>query len=297
MGKLDSSRTYVRATDGHFYIVALETGDIDAAEAAVERAGEIAARYKLIYGLHNVTEGRLQLASVAGRFDEADALALESYEQSQMVREDAFMNYSLMTFVLRYLQGRAAEIVDVAVAAADDVDLPALSFGIPPGLIQCGRFDEARERYDRVARDGFRLPLDPGWSAGMALVANACASLRDAEGARVLYERLLPVADQAVATALYYMGSHHHYLGDLASTFGDLDAAMGHYTAAEAWETRMRAPVWTATARAGQAEVLMKRGEAERAREIATSCREIGEAHSAFALLRRAEAVLAPHSA
>lgn len=290
------SYNHVRTTDQYFYIVALEDGDIDMAEAAVRRASEVAARFKLVYGRHSVTEGRLQLASVAGRFDEADTLALEAYEQSQVVRADAFLNYSLTVFILRYLQGRANEIVELAIEAEGDMDIPALSCGIPPALLQCGRVEEARARYDEIARQGFVLPMDPGWGAGMTMIADACAGLGDADGARILYDRLLPFAGQACATALYYFGSHQHSLGDLARTFGELDDAMQHYRAAEAWEAGMRAPVWTARARLGQAEVLLARGEREAAREIAAACRSIGEAHSAFREVARAEALLEPRT-
>ena len=122
-----------------------------------------------------------------------------------------------------------------------------------PGLVvmccELGLEEQAGLTFDTLAQNEFSgLAKDDMWLTCVAFCAEACAYLKDSQRAAVLYELLLPFADQTVnhPTAVCF-GSASRYLGMLAQVLGQNDQAQQHYDAAIRLNRMMGA--WPALAR------------------------------------------------
>ena len=131
----------------------------------------------------------------------------------------------------------------------------------------------------------------------MAMLAEVCARLGDAEGAALLLDRLAPhhalLATQAGVTA----GPVAHYLGLLAATLHRYDEAEVHYQEAAGIEERIGAPAWLARTRLEWARMLLARngpGDAERARILLSQALETAQKLGLGTIERRAVELLTP---
>ena len=92
-----------------------------------------------------------------------------------------------------------------------------------------------RGRGPRTARawsDQPALPWDYLWAGFTAVRACTWAALGDPQAVADLRADLTPYADRFVVGSLpvFFLGSAHQVLGDLAAAAGDLDAARDHLT-------------------------------------------------------------------
>ncbi|NNF39750.1 MAG: AAA family ATPase [Woeseiaceae bacterium] len=118
-------------------------------------------------------------------------------------------------------------------------------------LICCevGMLDEARRRFEELARDGFAaVPRDDMWITCIVFCAETCVMIKDLERAKTLYRLLLPYAEQTAGHAqAVCFGSAAAYLAMLAELIGKPDAARSHYEYAIGKNREMSA--WPALAR------------------------------------------------
>jgi tetratricopeptide (TPR) repeat protein len=117
------------------------------------------------------------------------------------------------------------------------------------------------------------LPRDEHWITTMALLADATAQVRDEERAALLYDLLLPYAEQNLAHDLMrsYLGSTHHYLARLAAALDRFDQADAHYEAALRFNRQLRAAPLIARTQAAWGERLRERDrprDRRRARDL-----------------------------
>jgi hypothetical protein len=80
------------------------------------------------------------------------------------------------------------------------------------------------------------------------------------EGARAVYERLLPWEDQVASVGVTSEGPVATALGSLATLIGDYDSAEGHFEKALQIGDRLSAPQWSLRAQLGLADMLERRG-------------------------------------
>jgi hypothetical protein len=120
---------------------------------------------------------------------------------------------------------------------------------------EAGNVDSARAAYDFFAARGFDIPADSNWLLAVAVLADTCATLDDAEGAARLTELLAPWAERQVVLNCYggggaYWGPVTHHLGRLAAVRGDHAEARRLLGRAAAASDAFRAPLFAARSRA-----------------------------------------------
>jgi len=105
------------------------------------------------------------------------------------------------------------------------------------------------------------------------MTAEAAAIVGDEASATLLYDRLIPYADQVITTRAYCLGPVGHYLGVVAAAFGTADAARAHFRTAIHLSAGLRSPFHRARSLLGLAELLRTTDAAEAAAlltEVAT---------------------------
>lgn len=207
----------------------------------------------------------------AGKLDEAEDRAAECFKLgSEAGDADAFAYYSAHLLAIRWLQGRGAELVDLAEQTANSPTLVAAEYTFHAShaslAADAGQFDRARSALHRLAAEGLAaIPPSSSWLACILAVVDAAAALGEAGIAREAYELLLPHAELPImpSLAVVCFGSTHRPLGLAAMTFGDLDLAVEHLEHAVIANLRLANWPLTACTRADLAEALRRRDAPE----------------------------------
>src|SRR5262249_12522364 len=153
---------------------------------------------------------RTLLVLLEGRLAEAERLIFEARSLGERAQGwNAEVSYRLQLYVLRWEQGRLAELEGVVRASVRQYPTyPVWRCVLAPVEAELGRMDEAGQLLDTA------LPFDEEWLVSMGFLAEAAAALQDAQRAGVLYEALLPYADRlAVSYPEICTGSVSRYLG------------------------------------------------------------------------------------
>jgi DNA-binding SARP family transcriptional activator/RecA/RadA recombinase len=247
-------------------IDALELGDVDAADEAIEAFERVAdARGRVSEQLY-VPMFRATRLLLAGELDAVDPTGREAVLLADRIGGDTNILQArlLQMVVLR------REIGDLE-ALEDTVRSCATRFPTIPGWrcvlahlhVLVGRREEAAAALEELSPGGFEaLPLDGLWLGAVALLGETAALLGAERHASVLYERLLPYAERNVILGWVAacIGSASRPLGLLAAALGRPEDATAHFEAAAAMHARMRAAPWLARTRADHARVLLDGG-------------------------------------
>lgn len=245
----------------------LELADVVAADVEIDSCERAAtalrqARYRAF-----ATAWRVTRALLAGEFDRAERWLQTGMELAGEAAEPtALMSLAVQDLLLRSERGRLAE-VETALAGlrSQAPEMPAWRIGLANLYAHLGRLAEARSLFEEVAAEDFRdLPHDLTWKASAVLLADVAALLPDLPRAAILYEQLLPFADEhVVLSTSVCLGSPHHHLGLLATSLARWDVAASHFEEAVAAHRRIGArPRWAHSERA-YAEMLLLRGRPE----------------------------------
>ena len=228
----------------------------------------------------DLTANRANCAMIVGELETAERMLDESVQVGlAMEAPDAMLRYGGSLFLLRDMQGRFPEVLDlIADAARDFPAIAALRAGHAVCLIRAGRREEALEVVAPDLTDGFAsIPIDRLWTAAMAVFADAVATLRLRDGAAALYDLIVPYADQIPTTFTNTYEVFHFALGRLATVLDRDEAAEGHLARAHEVHEAMPAPYFLARTRWAWAELLVTRGDPadrDRARRLATQARD-----------------------
>lgn len=139
-------------------------------------------------------------------------------------------------------------------------------------LSAVGNATDARHEFEYLARNDFAdLFRDAHWLTAVALLAEVCASLRDAARASILYELLAPFASRHIIAVpgIASAGSASYYLGLLASTMGQWSTAVPHFEAALKMNKDMQAVPHVAQTEHAFAAALLGRNQGTDARRAA----------------------------
>ena len=237
---------------------------------------------------HNWYAGTLQtmLALMEGRFEQAERIIADTVALGRQAESwNATVSERLALFVLRREQGRLAELEDTIRRSVHEY--PALfrfQCALAHLYAELGGEGDARATLDALlARDLAHEHLDAEWTFSIALLAEPCAAVGDAEAIARVYSLLLPYERRyAQAPIEAVFGALARGLGVLATALGRFDDAERHFEDAIAIEREMRAPPWLAHAQHALAEMLLTRrgaGDAERAQAL------LGEAIEAYGKL------------
>jgi tetratricopeptide (TPR) repeat protein len=215
----------------------------------------------------------------AGRLGEAESAAERCFSRGAAVGDiDALGFYGAQLVVIRWLQGRASEVLSAVEEFASSPTLAACEFGYVAAVasvaVACGHTERARAALDRLTAGGLAsIPESSTWSTTMFAVADTAYALGDAVTAHEVFDLLAPYADLPVMASLAVVcfGSMHRALGIAAMTFGDVELAIVHLEAAITANRRLGNRPFTAIAGADLAVALLRRdreGDRERAVEL-----------------------------
>ena len=234
----------------------------------------------------------------AGDLEHAELLALETLHfGAETVQPEAMAVFVFQLFEIRRQQDRPEEIqASLAEAIEQYPGLPA--FRAMLAVVQCelGNGEEAQALLDIDAVDAFTtVPYDFAWLYGLAMYAEACATLRDDRTAGELYDQLAPWHAQVpTCPQVVSLGAVALYLGMLATVLDRFDDAEAHFIQAMEINERMQAPYWIARTQLEHARMLLARGDpddASRAKALLDRV-EGSAAEYGFAALTRHSASL-----
>ena len=208
---------------------------------------------------------RVALPLMAGRFGEAERLAMEAFETGKRLGVDNVEGVmGVQMFTIRREQGRLAEVAPVVRHFVNDRGAGA---AWRPGLAliyaDLGDLDAARREFTDLAAGEFAIvPRDALWQTCLGYLAEVCTALGDRERAAWLYEKLEPYRDLAmvVGNTTACLGATARYLGELAVLLGREDTAEALFEQALDIEGRIGAELWLAHTRLRLAALLEQRG-------------------------------------
>jgi hypothetical protein len=267
--------------------VLLELDDLAAADTAIETLERLAHESRDCLAAAFVPLHRARRAVLEGRFEDAHSLVAEvAARREELAASTVPLIVAAQLVVLKWTQEGAAAIGDQVRAYADGTRaMPVWRAGLAASLAACGRVEEARLEYDRLAADGFAsLPRDNLWLAAMALLTETVTSLELRGGAAAVYAELAPFAGRnIVLPTSAFLGPADLWLGILARVQGRHAKALEHLAAARTSATRNGARTSLLRIAVEQAAVLLEDGgpaERRQAAELldhtAAGCEDIG---------------------
>ncbi|WP_028063109.1 ATP-binding protein [Solirubrobacter soli] len=224
----------------------LTRGELLGARQDLARMESVARVMREPLYLHFAVGWTCVFAQFDGRLEDAERLALESYElRRRLETRDAEAVLAAQLFMIRRAQGRVGELGQAVLDAIERH--PALAVwrtAIP--LLHLAAGDDARARAALAAIDPDAIPRDFFWLTAMTLLSEASAALAAPER---LYEALLPYESRWMQVG-YAAGDGPvaRSLGLLAAARGETERAREHL--ARALALSAGAPAFEARARA-----------------------------------------------
>ncbi len=245
----------------------LGRGDFDAIDAVLRDHGDLVDEIGQPGFRWGTALYRATRATVFGDFAAAERLTQAAYEVGAVMSPVlSASGMAMQLLAIRREQGRMAEMSWLVGMASDSEHAPYLHWVVPFLHFEMGEIDAARTELERLASHGFEdLPVHDQGLGGFSysvLLADTCASLGDRVCADLLYDRLLPYADQWVVTSVLVncFGVTARCLGRLAATAGRWQQAETHFVAAtDAHRCRGTLPLLART-QVDHAEMLQLRG-------------------------------------
>jgi class 3 adenylate cyclase/tetratricopeptide (TPR) repeat protein len=205
-------------------------------------------------------------ATLAGDFDDAEQLALQAAEFGNASAEpDIAAAFFAQLGVIRFMQGRSDEIVDLAVqVAAENLGVPTFSIFIAMMHCDLNHPDEARAVLDPFVADDFAsVPKDMIWLTAMHSASYVVSELGWVEPAEALMDRLRPFAGQIVCVGAVTWGGVSYALGLLAATLDRYDDADAYFSQSAATHERIGAAWGLAMTQLAWGRYLAARNEPE----------------------------------
>jgi AAA ATPase domain len=258
-----------------------ELGELD---EAWHRQGELellAADLQQPLYRHASLVWRCVLTALAGRFDEAERLARESFALAERARAPAARAHFTAQLVgLRREQGRLNELLpELERLAREEATVGPWQCVLPLAYLDAGDPARARGAYDTALAGGVSaVPRTVSWLASLASLAEAAALLGDGEAGAKLYAALEPHADRFAQWSFTgNAGPVRRLLGRTAAVAEQRERAREHFEAALRRHAELGCGPLLARTRCDYAELLTTGTPAERAR-----ARELfGEAYAA----------------
>ena len=257
------------AMEGHFWRLTnlLELGDLHGVERAFTAWSALAAHLQDRYHVWFVAVYRAMRAIMDGRLDEAEELAAKAYTAGQGLENDnAVQFFGAQVGITRREQGRAGELLDGVRRFAEQYPVHNAWLTYESVVLsEAGRRDEASAIFERFAADDFAgLQQDLLTMHRLVMLSETCCILGDTARAKVLYDMLVPYADQWIVltwVSLTYAPAHR-WLGMLATLAGDFDSAEQHCAAALAAVSQFEGcRLLRVNCLHAYAEMLLRRGE------------------------------------
>jgi DNA-binding SARP family transcriptional activator len=233
----------------------------------------------------------------AGRLDVAEAAANRANEIAERIEGGASAVYGIQMFSIRREQGRLGEIASLVrlIASgqteADSVWRPALAVL----LAEIGDVEAAHREIGALVDAGLvAIPRGGLGVGGLTYVADACTLVEDAALAEPVYEQMLPFEGQnmVIGSAVMCYGAGDRMLGALATVMQRWDDAERHLENALALNRRLGSPTWIAHTLYERARLTVRRGrphELELARERAAEALDAAQRIGLLGVVARVE--------
>ena len=245
-----------------------ELGELDEARRRHAELDALARELQQPLYRHSSLSWRCVLASIAGRFDEAERIARESVRLAEGAQApDAQAHFTAQLIAQRREQGRLHELLpDIERLAGDGPAAAAWRAILPLAYLDAGDPACAQAAFDRALANGVRaIPRTMLWLTSMASLAEAAARLDDPVQSIQLYNVLEPFADRLVQWSFTgNAGSVHRLLGCTAATAGWNDRARAHFEAALRRHVELGATPLLARTQCDYGELLLQGNEVER---------------------------------
>jgi DNA-binding winged helix-turn-helix (wHTH) protein len=236
-------------------------GDMQSAERTVEAFGQIARSCKLPFALWTHGRLRAQLAAARGDFENAE----KNWRALAAVSEKAGSPFAA-AFYMTHLFFLQRERDDHTTLESESFEIifrwkghdPKLQAAFALHLLEAGRRDEARERFDGLALSGFgSLNRDASYLGTLVALAGLAIGLEERLHAEDLYELLRPYPTHATPDSLAFTaGSVSHHLGQLAHFLRHSEVAAEHFEVALTHNDAMGLRPWAARTRLAYATLL-----------------------------------------
>jgi class 3 adenylate cyclase/tetratricopeptide (TPR) repeat protein len=275
--------------------VSAEAGDLERAGTAGRRlraiADELGQPTLRWFGCYFNASWQL----LCGDLAEAERLAEQALQIGTNSGEpDVFMIYGAQLGVIRLLQGRIHEIVELIEQGVEaNPGLPAWRGGLAQAYAWLGRTGEASAIVEAAASDRFEhLPRDLVHLSALATYADVASLLGAKDAAEILYRKMEPWKERIVWGSAVTYGYVGMYLGMLAAACGWHERADEHLRLACELQEQKGMWVWAARAHLGWAEALAGRGETDCAHTEAARALELSREHGYGAIEARAAAIV-----
>jgi tetratricopeptide (TPR) repeat protein len=278
--------------------VLMDAGDIDGFRAVVETMEVLTARLGQPMMVWNTTRRMAERELLAGRLDEAAALA----ERMRLVGHELRLTYADPIYValaakIFEAQGKFDDAAALWAPWVDRIHLVGFRFGFAHALTRAGRVEEAAEQWQRGAAEEFRnVDRDLAWLETMALASDVALFLDDVARARTLHELISPYRGHIITSGVGAVCAAEHAIGVAALAAGDAGTAIEQLSAALQVADAIRAPVLRASTLVRLAQALMARNGTDDlalARRHAEDAIATARLHHAGGPAADAEAVLA----
>ena len=256
-------------------------GEVDKSDAHIDVMMQLADRLGDPFYIYHASTLRVAQLILRGEFENAERQTMQALQTGQQLGVDhAEGVMGLHMFTIRREQGRLQEIAPVleqfvSNEGADSAWRPGLTLLYS----DLGRWDDARENFNELAKDRFAaVPRDSLWQTCLAYLAETCCALGDTDRAGVLFDLLLPYEKLALVVGNHVacLGATSRLLGQLAAVLEDWDAAERHFEHALVLNESMNATPSLVRTRHHFACMLERRGrddDAARAAYLAASAR------------------------
>jgi tetratricopeptide (TPR) repeat protein len=181
----------------------LEMDDLAGADMAIEALDRIATDVRDPRARSYIPLHRARRMLMQGRAEEAERLINEGIQLGWSLQDSTVpILAGAQLFWLRRAQGRLDELEESVRQFADALPaMPAWRAALADVYLHLGRPAEARREYERLAVHDFAdLPRDNVWAVAIAMLAELCEELGDAERAPILERLLEPLAARNVVT-------------------------------------------------------------------------------------------------
>ena len=282
------------ALNWHVYDL-LESGDGDGARRAHRQLTELAEELRQPQYRNFATAWEFIWLQIAGRFQEAELKALESYGYGR--RAQGTYAKSLVAgqlFAVRREQGRLAEIAGLVTPfVGDSPTLSAWRAGMVLAHVAAGDLERARSELSILCQDDFAaIPMDSFWLGAMCTLAEGCAVVGGERTARELARRLNPYDELTAQAGLaFFLGPVHRSLGLLQVRLADDIKAEQHFIAAIERSRALGALTCETRAECEYGELLLRSGRPG-AREHLERSRATAERLGMAGVLRQASDAL-----
>lgn len=242
---------------------AVEAGDMKLAARLVARQTELAERLRQPTYSWLAAYDRATQALMAGLLEEAERSAEDARQVAfESEQPEALAFYAGQLINIRFEQGRLGELEPlIAQQVQANPGIPAFRGALALARSEAGMRAEALEVLAIDAASDFaELTYDSNWLAGMAIYAQACASLDEPGAAASLHRLLSPWRDHVAFNSATTWGLVQRHLGNLERVLGRYDAAERELRGAAERHAQMAAPIWLARTRLDLARVLLERG-------------------------------------